>query len=231
MPEALNVSELPTALALPVLVTGRNTEHKVDVKGQATRLDERGFVATFPDPIPEGTVLFTTIDMRNINAMARGLAKVKSQTPMGEGAGYQTFADFIDINEDGKGKIARMLGGRTEESGRTGPRSFATDQIGMQPGMGPVRTGGAVGYQVTHETRRTYFEPAPLRAVAHPTTSTKFWNSLGVTAYLAAFLIVVALFPQGRAFELLVLGKIGYVIERTWYWANHIGQVKLYDNT
>lgn len=232
MAEALNASELPTVLALPVLVSGRNAEHKVDVKGQATRLDETGFVANFPDPIPEGTILFTMIDMRNINAMARGLAKVKSQTPMGENAGYQTFADFIDLNEDGKQKIAKMLGGgRSEGFGQAPSRNFAVDQLGTLPGMGPLRTGGPVNYQVTQEPRRSYFEPAPLRAVAQPTASTKFWNSLGVTAYIAALLIVVALFPQGRAFELMVFHKIGYMFERMWYWANHIGEVKLYNNT
>jgi hypothetical protein len=239
MAEALNASELPTVLALPVLVSGRNAEHKVDVKGQATRLDETGFVANFPDPIPDGTILFTTIDMRNINAMARGLAKVKSQTPMGENAGYQTYADFIDLNDDGKQKIAKMLGGGRSEGFTQAPaRNFAVEQLGTLPGMGPLRTGGPgnygggpANYQVTQEGRRSYFEPAPLRAVAQPTASTKFWNSLGVTAYIAALLIVVALFPQGRAFELMVLHNIGYVLGRMWYWANHIGNVQLYNNT
>jgi hypothetical protein len=233
-------TELPTALALPVLVGCRNAEQKVDVKGHATRMDERGFVATFPQAIPDGTVLFTTVDMRSVNAVMHGLSRVRSQTPMGENAGFQTFADFIDINEDARAKLARLAGGHRVEDFSSGRSRYGVEAIGSEGGRGPIRTGGAVGgatagtidYNVAQaDAGRAYFEPAPLRAVAKPTTSTKFWNSLGVTAYVAVFLIVVALFPQGRAFELLIFGKIAYALERTWYWANHIGQVKLYNNT
>jgi hypothetical protein len=85
-------------------------------------------------------------------------------------------------------------------------------------------------FQVT-STERNYFEPAPLRQNATATGSTKFWGSLGVTAYVIAFLVLVAFFPAGRTFELFVLGKIVWILERMWFWANNVGNVKLYNNT
>ena len=83
MAEALDTGELPVALSLPVGITARNADLKLDINGKATHLDEKGLVATFPVEVPEGTVLFTTIDMRSINSTARGLIKVKSQTAIG----------------------------------------------------------------------------------------------------------------------------------------------------
>jgi hypothetical protein len=238
MAEALDTGELPVALSLPVGITARNAEHKLDIIGKATHLDEKGLVATFPVEVPEGTVLFTTIDMRSINSTARGLIKVKSQTAMGEHGGYRTIADFVDLNEDGKRKIAKMLGGPSEELAPVASRSFAVDQIGTQHG-GYVRTPQAAAaapeyhpaMPAAQPARRTYFEPAPLRSNARASTATRFWGSLGVSFYVVLILVIVAFFPQGRAFEWMVLSYIGYALERMWYWANNIGHVKLYDNS
>jgi hypothetical protein len=241
MAEALDTGELPVALSLPVSITARNAEHHLDLVGKATHLDEKGLVATFNVEVPEGTVLFTTIDMRSINSAARGLIKVKSQTPMGEHGGYRTIADFVDLNDDGKRKIAKMLGGPSEDMEPLASRSLAADQISnQQTGYiqgGYVRTPQAAAHAqdyrpsaIAQEPRRRYFEPAPLRANAQASQSTKFWGSLGVTSYVIFILIIVALFPQGRAFEMTVINYIGYAIERCWYWANNIGHVKLYDN-
>lgn len=238
MAEALDTGELPVALALPVQVTARNAEHKLDISGKATHLDEKGLVATFPVEVPEGTVLFTTIDMRSINSTARGLIKVKSQTAIGEHGGYRTIADFVDLNEDGKRKIAKMLGGPTEDLAPVASRSFAVDQIATQHG-GYVRTPQAAATADVYRpptpaaqpARRTYFEPAPLRANARASTATRFWGSLGVSAYVVIILFIVALFPQGRAFELTVWNGFLYVMERMWYWANNVGHVQLYNNT
>ena len=238
MAEALDTGELPVALSLPVSITARNADLKLDLNGKATHLDEKGLVATFPVEVPEGTVLFTTIDMRTINSTARGLIKVKSQTAIGEHGGYRTIADFVDLNEDGKRQIAKMLGGPTEDLAPVASRSFAVDQIATQHG-GYVRTPQAAqtadAYRpqvpAAQPARRAYFEPAPLRAQAKASASTRFWGSLGVTFYVCLILAIVALFPQGRAFEWTVLTYIGYALERTWYWANHIGDVKLYNNT
>ncbi|HZV80442.1 MAG TPA: hypothetical protein VFF60_12640 [Candidatus Binatus sp.] len=238
MAEAIDTGELPVALALPVSVTARNADLKLDITGRATHLDEKGLVVTFQQEVPEGTVLFTTVDMRSINSTVRGLIKVKSQAAIGEHGGYRTIADFVDLNDDGKRKIAKMLGGPAEDLAPVASRSFAVDQIGTQQG-GYVRTPQAAANAApvyrppvaAQAARRAYFEPAPMRAKANASASTKFWGSLGVTFYVVAFLVIVAFFPAGRAFELMVLGKIGYALERMWYWANHIGQVKLYDNS
>jgi hypothetical protein len=238
MAEALDTGELPVALALPVSVTARNAEHKLDITGKATHLDEKGLVVTFPVEVPEGTVLFTTIDMRSINSTARGLIKVKSQAAIGEHGGYRTIADFVDLNEDGKRKIAKMLGGPAEELAPVASRGMAADQYSPPSQGGYVRTPQAAAQahdyrppMAAQPARRSYFEPAPLRGQSKASASTRFWGSLGVTFYVCLILAIVALFPQGRAFEWMVLSYIGYALERMWYWANNIGHVKLYDNS
>lgn len=234
--DAIDTGELPVALSLPVSITARNADLKLDLLGKATHLDEKGLVATFAVAVPEGTVLFTTIDMRSINSTARGLIKVKSQTAIGEHGGYRTIADFVDLNEDGRRKIAKMLGGPSEDLAPVRSRSFAVDQIGTQQG-GYVRTPQAAASAPNFytppfaaEPSKRYFEPAPLRTNARASTSTRFWGSLGVSSYVVVILIIVAFFPQGRAFEWAALNYIGYAAERTWYWANNINHVKLYDN-
>ena len=242
MAEAIDTGELPVALSLPVSITARNAEHKLDLAGKATHLDEKGLVATFPVEVPEGCVLFTTIDMRSINSTARGLIKVKSQTALGEHGGFQTIADFVDLNEDGKRKIAKMLGGPSEELAPVRQRSLSSDQVTGQFSGGYVRTPQAAAAAATAfdyhpampaatSTRRNYFEPAPLRTTAKAPFATRFWGSLGVTFYVVLILIIVAMFPQGRVFEWIVFSAIGHAIERTWYWAGHINQVKLWGNS
>jgi len=239
MAESVDTGELPVALALPVGITARNAEHHLEIAGKATHLDEKGLVATFPVEVPEGTILFTTIDMRSINSTARGLIKVKSQTALGEHGGFQTIADFVDLNDDGKRKIAKMLGGPSEELVPVRSRAMAADQI-AGPSGGYVRTpqaAAAAGIRYDHQAapslaaRRSYFEPAPLRANATASTTTKFWGSLGVTFYVAVGLIIIAMFPLGRQIEWFMLSTIGHAIERTWYWAGHINQVKLWGNS
>jgi hypothetical protein len=238
MAEALDTGELPVALSLPVSVTARNADLKLDVTGKATHLDEKGLVVTFPVEVPEGTVLFTTIDMRSINSSARGLIKIKSQTAIGEHGGYRTIADFVDLNDDGRRKIAKMLGGPAEELAPVASRGPAVETLGANPRGGYVRTPQAAANAADYRpvsaapaARRAYFEPAPLRTQAKASGSTRFWGSLGVTFYVCLILAIVALFPQGRTFEWIVLSYIGHALERTWYWANNIGHVKLYDNS
>jgi len=239
MAESVDTGELPAALALPVGITARNAEHHLDIAGKATHLDEKGLVATFPVEVPDGTILFTTLDMRSINSTARGLIKVKSQTPLGENGGFQTVADFVDMNDDGKRKIAKMLGGPSEDLVPVRSRAMAADHA-AGPSGGYVRTpqaAAAAGITYDHQSapslaaRRSYFEPAPLRANAEASSGTKFWQSLGVTFYIGVFLIVVAMFPAGRTVEWFVLTTLGHAIERTWYWAGHINQVKLWGNS
>src|SRR5450755_4363642 len=208
MADALDAEHLPTALTLPVVITVRNSDLGLNETGRVKRLDHTGLVASLPIAIPDGTVLFSTIDMRTLNATARGLIRVRTQTTMGEGAGFDTVADFIELNDDGKQKIERLLGNADAPPPNAGgfinsapsaggaTRSFATDQLGVQPVYSRT-AGGKQDFQIAPE-RKTYFEPAPIRGKAVASKSTKFWGSIGVSGYTVVILAVVALFPQGR---------------------------------
>jgi hypothetical protein len=241
MADALGAEHVPPPITLPVVVTVRNADLGLNETGRVKRIDKTGFVASLAVAIPDGTVLFTTIDMRTLNATARGLVRVRTQTTMGEGAGYETFADFIEINDDGKQKIDRLIGlaeappppnaGGFNSTGGPGSstRNFATDQIGVQPVYSRTVPKGA-DFSVAQE-RKTYFEPSPMRGKAEATKSTKFWNSIGVSGYTVAILAVVAIFPQGRAWEYYVWSHFAWGVSRMWYWAWHVGDVKLYNNT
>jgi len=224
------MKQLPASLPLPVGVSVRNADLNVNEHGLAARLDESGLVAVFPIAIPDGTVLFTTIDMRAINQTARGLVRVASSRDLGEGAGFETVAEFVELNDDGKQKLQRLLAG----SGAARPRearSLASDQLGLQPVYQRDAPGNKADYQVTDVDKRSYFEPSPIRAHAVASPTTKFWGSLGLVAYLIAFLLIVAVFPRGRAIELATLSFIVHGVAKLWYWANHIGQVNLFNNT
>lgn len=232
MPDAIGTGELPAALPLPIDITVRNAEQGVNQTGKAARLDPSGLVATLPTEVKENTILFTTLDMRSIKATARGLIKVRRQRSLGEGAGYEVAADFLELSDDARQKIERLLGRHTEDV-PSGPQAPPEPTFSPQP---TFRAAAAatflppVDYQaVTQQAeRRQYFEPAPLRGVTQATAATKFWGSLGVTAYVIAILIVVAIFPQGRAAELYVWNHFAWAVSRMWYWANHIGEVKLW---
>ncbi len=222
------MSQLPAALSLPVDVSVKNSDLGLNERGTASHLDQDGLIASFPNKIPVGTVLFTTVDLRSINATTRGLIRVTGVRSLGEGAGFETTAEIVEINDQGREKIDRMLG-RRDESPPSQTRNFAMDQMAVQPAYQREQPSRS-DYQVTVADKPSYFEPAPQRARAEPTRSTKFWGSLGVTSYLIAFLIIVALFPKGRAVEMLIWGQFSHAVSRTWYWANHIGDVKLFDN-
>lgn len=233
MPDAIGTSGLPAALPLPIDITVRNAEQGVNQTGKAARLSPKGVVATFPTEVKENTILFTTLDMRSIKATARGLIKVRSLRSLGEGAGYEVSADFLELSEDARQKIERLLGRHT-------------DDYPLQPAVAPApafqpqpsfRAASAatflppVDYQaVQHQAaeRKQYFEPAPLRRQSKATVATQFWNSMGVSAYVVAILVVVAIFPQGRAAELYVWNHFAWAVSRMWFWANHIGEVKLW---
>lgn len=223
--------ELPAQLPYPVSINVRNSDLGIDEHAKATRLSEYQIVAVLRTKVNPGTVFFTAIDMKAFNATARGLIRVIDQRPLDDGIGIETLCEFIELSDDAKTKIKRLLG---NGAGVPPPmpvasRNFVTDQLGVQPVYQRGR-GANADFQVT-TGERSYFEPAPLRQQAKPTGTTKFWGSLGVTAYVIAFLVIVAFFPAGRAVELMVWGKIAWSAERMWYWANHVGDVKLYNNT
>lgn len=222
--------ELPAILPYPVSINIRNSDLGVDEGGNATRMSETHILATIRSAANPGTVFFTAINMRALNATARGLIRVIWQRPLDDGIGIETFAEFIELSDDAKMKIQRLLGNGQAFAPPVPPasRNFATDQLAVQPVY--QRGQPRHDYEVA-TSERNYFEPAPLRQQAHATHSTKFWGSLGVTAYVIAFLVLVAFFPAGRAVELTVWGKIAWSAERIWFWANHVGDVKLYNNT
>lgn len=221
--------ELPPHLPYPLSINVRNSDLGIDEAAKASHLSETAMIATLRSSANPGTVFFTAIDMKALNATARGLVRVVWQRPVDDGIGIETLLEFVEISDDTRGKIQRLLGGGPVAATIAPPtRNFATDQLGVQP----VYQRGAharTDFQAT--TERSYFEPAPLRQQAQATRSTKFWGSLGVTAYVIAFLVVVAFFPAGRAVELAIWAKFAWSLQRMWYWANHVGDVKLYNNT
>ncbi len=235
MPDAVPTTtpeEFPPMLPYPVALNIRNSDLGIDESGNASRLSETHMVATLRSTATPGTVFFTAINMRAMNATARGLIRVISQRPHEDGIGVETYAEFIELSDDAKGKIQRLLGGGGGLAAPPPPpsRNFATDQLAVQQQSYQRSAQPHADFQVT-STERTYFEPAPLRQTATATHSTKFWGSLGVTAYVIAFLVLVAFFPIGRNFELMVFGKILWILERMWFWANNVGNVKLYNNS
>jgi len=223
--------DLPAALPYPVSINIRNSDLGIDESGHASRLSDTAMLAIIRSSVNPGTVFFTAIDMKALNATARGLIRVVSQRPLEDGIGVETLFNFIELSDDAKQKIQRLLTGGPAAATLPPPsgRNFATDQLAVQP----VYQRGDLGRMDVgvSSTERTYFEPAPLRQQAHATRGTKFWNSLGVTAYVTAFLVVVAFFPAGRKLELTVWNTIAWSASRTWYWANHVGDVKLYNNS
>lgn len=242
MPESVSTDTLPASLPMPMTVTVRNDDLGINHRGTASRLDETGMVAVLPLKIEPRAVLFANIDLRTINAMVRGLVRVRSQRDLGE-LGFETITEFVEINDEGRKKIDKVLGRDTGEVTfkpiHIEPESASSAVVA--PTSSPFFPGGgsryAPGsdpngpiYDRPTERRSAYYEPAPLRPFAKPTGSTKFWNSIGVTGYVAAFLIVVAMFPSGRALELTVFNKVAYAVGRTWYWGSHIGEVKLWEN-
>jgi hypothetical protein len=230
-------TDLPAALPFPFTINVRNSDLGLDDSGKISRLDDVRAVMTLHKQVPVGTVMFTSIDIRTLNTTARSLMRVTAQRASDDGLAFETLTEFVELGDDARKKIEKLLGRESpaasglgfSSAGSAPARNFATDQLGVQPVYqrgGPARAD----YQVA-TSEHTYFEPAPLRTQARASNSTKFWNSLGVTAYVIVALIVIALFPAGRAFELLIWNKVSWSLGRIWYWANHIGQVKLYNNT
>lgn len=232
IPTEPSALDLPSALPYPLSIHVRNSDLNIDESGNATRLDDSRIVMTIKSAVNPGTVFFTSIDMRALNTTARGLIRVVQQEPLGDGIGIQTLADFVELSDDAKAKIRRILGGGLQ--GQAIPpaaspaRNFATEQLGVQP-VYQRAAPQKLDYQVA-STEPRYFEPSPTRQKATATKTTKFFGSLGVTAYILVALGIIAMFPSGRAVELLVWSKIAYTFGRLWFWMNHIGDVKLYNN-
>ena len=199
--------DFPTQLAVAAQLQARNTEYNLDLTGRVTHLDEKGLVTTFPVEIPAGTVLFSIIDLRQINATVRGLIRVRSQDEASELGGYRTLADFVDLNNDERRKISRLLGGPAESMM---PSNLQADE-------------SSASYAAP-----TPVSPASTRPRRTPGVWPKIslesfiWAVLGLIFYSIVLLGLVALFPQGRAWELDQLHRLMREAYHLWPGLHHI---------
>lgn len=232
-PVEATYDDLPAALPYAVSIHVRNSDLQVDESGNASRLDTHRILATIKSRVNPGTVFFTSIDMRALNATARGLIRVLSQRPLEDGIGIETLAEFVELSDDAKTKILRLLGGGPQgvpipAASPPPARNFAMEQLGVQPVY--QRQPQRADFQVA-STEPRYFEPAPTRQKAEATKTTKFWSSIGVTGYAAIILIIGWFFPAARAYEILAWHGIVWFFAGLWHAMTHVGDVKLYNNT
>ena len=207
MSSAEDANDLPPALGVAAHLQARNTEYNLDLTGRVTNLNERGLITTFPVEVPVGTVLFSTIDLRTINASVRGLIRVQAQSEAGELGGFRTLAEFVDLNPDERRKILRLLG-RSPEEEHAGGRADSQSQAHIPAG--------------TRQARALRKPGAPLRA----TVESVIWIILAIIFYTLVLLAVIAIFPQGRAAELTMWAKILHWIIRTWPTVGHFFGLK-----
>src|SRR5215472_14796293 len=129
-PSDPSVENLPTPLPYPISVNFRNSDLGIDESAKASRLNEVGMLATMKSAVPPGTVLFSAVDMKAINATARGLARVVWQRPLEDGIGIETLLDFIELSDDAKGKISKLLSGNVGPMFTSAPRTSARRRHG-----------------------------------------------------------------------------------------------------
>jgi len=204
-------SELPPPLSPPAFIEARNTEYNLDVIGRVTHLDEHGLIASFPVEIPAGTVLFTSVDLRSINSTVRALIRVKSQAEGVELGGYATVAEFVDLNEDERRKISRQLSGEAGLLRGQGIGADAAPLAGEVASPAAPRTG--VASPSSPRAGAPLEQSAQLPpALAKLNIAAFIWTVLGVIFYACVALALVAIFPQGRAWELMWFAKIWQAI-------------------
>ena len=205
-----NADNLPTALLVPAQLQGRNAEYNLDLSGRVTNLDEKCLVVSFPVEIPEGTVLFTHIDLRGMNTTVRGLTRVRSQSQTSELGGYRTIADFVDLNEGERHKITRMLEMQAAELAQPQPGSEGPEEGPLQG-----RSAAAAPHAPAHPPRgRSAGASALLQRFGSAfTIANVIWVLLGAIFYSIVALAIIAIFPQGRAFELTTLARAARAFE------------------
>jgi hypothetical protein len=199
--------DFPTQLPVAAQLQARNTEYNLDLTGRVTHLDEKGLVTTFPVEIPAGTVLFSIIDLRTINATVRGLIRVRSQDEASDLGGYRTLADFVDLNNEERRKISRLLGGAAESMM---PSNLQSDETSAShAGPTPVSPGST-------RPRR------PPGVWPKVTFESLIWAVLGLIFYSIVLLGLIALFPQGRAWELDLFHKLMREVYHVWPGLRHL---------
>ncbi|MBV8171636.1 MAG: hypothetical protein JO219_06875 [Candidatus Eremiobacteraeota bacterium] len=183
---------LPPPLAIAAQIQARNNEYNLDLTGRVTHLDEEALLTTFPVEIPQGTVLFSIIDLRTINATVRGLVRVRWQDEAGDLGGFRTLADFVDLNADERRKISRILGKVPDYAGAAAGDEAAAQSVGYMP----------MSTMPARQPKRP-----SVRWLPNMSVSGTIWGMLGLVFYSIVVLGVVALFPQGRAWELAVFQR------------------------
>jgi hypothetical protein len=207
-----DADDLPPALGTAAQLQARNTEYNLDLTGRVTHLNEKGLITHFPVEIPAGTVLFSIIDLPQINATVRGLIRVESQSEASDLGGFRTVADFVDLNADERRKIARLLGRGPDDPAHAAARGATFDDTGAQsqgyvaPGAPTARQGREAG------------QSAPVRI----TVESVIWILLAVIFYSMVVLGIIAIFPQGRAIELIWFAKIVHGINHMWPGFSHL---------
>jgi len=204
-----DANDLPPLLGVAAHLSAKNTEYNLDLTGRVTNLNERGLITSFNVEIPVGTVLFSIIDLRQINASVRGLIRVTSQSEAGELGGFRTVAEFVDLNPDERRKILRLLG-RSPEEEHAGAHADAGS-----PSQGTIPAG-------TRQARAPRRPGAPL----HVTLASVIWIVLAIIFYSMVLLAVVAIFPQGRAAELAMWAKILHWVKLNWPSIGHFFGLK-----
>jgi hypothetical protein len=208
--------DLPPPLGVVAQLQARNTEYNLDLTGRVTHLNEKSLITSFPVEIPAGTVLFSIIDLPQSNATVRGLIRVESQSEESDIGGFRTVAAFVDLNADERRKIARLLGRRADEVDHAPARGMTFDDISAQSRAYVAPAAPAARQAPSVEAR------APMRT----TVESVIWIALAVIFYSMILLGIVAIFPQGRAVELIWLAKIAHAIDRVWPGFSHIFSTK-----
>jgi hypothetical protein len=198
---------LPPMLPVAAILQARNTEYNLDLTGRVTHLDQKSLVTSFPVEVPEGTVLFSIIDLRATNAMVRGLIRVRSQSEAGDLGGFRTLADFVDLNNDERRKITRLLGGPPEAG-------LSPHESSHEPSSVPISPGSTIAPR-----RRRMNIHISLPSVS---LGSFIWGVLGVIFYSIVLAGVVAIFPQGRAWEISTFHRVMHQLNHLWPGFSHL---------
>jgi hypothetical protein len=197
----------PPPLSVAAQIQARNNEYNLDLTGRVTHLDEEALITSFPVEIPQGTVLFSIIDLRSINATVRGLIRVRLQSEASELGGYRTLADFVDLNPDERRKILRLLGKISD---------FSTAASGEESGA----QSAAYIPMSTMPARQA--KPPRARVMPNLSIAGSIWTLLGVIFYSVIVLGVVALFPQGRSWEIAMFQRAMHEIYHVFPGVRHL---------
>jgi hypothetical protein len=206
-----NENELPPELPVAGQLQARNNEYNLDLTGRVTNLDEEALLTTFPVEIPEGTVLYSIIDLRVMNATVRGLIRVRWQSEADELGQYRTLADFVDLNPDERRKILRALGKPLDGGAPIGDATGDGGAQGQSSGYIPMST---VPSRQPRAKRSNWLPKVSISGL--------IWTLLGLIFYSLVVLAVVAIFPQGRAWELSIWHRLWHEIIRTWPGLSHL---------